>query len=135
MQSLADPALDPRHTEKLIKGAKNEPAHFAFGLGQTPDKSVMEVDRSKSGKALFELCRKEAGARKGAYGTVRIDGTTAVFACEKDEISDLAKAVLAYFKAHKIGLKARLAEDSGPPGTAPNRDEPAAPRPEAREKA
>jgi hypothetical protein len=107
-------ALDPALAEKLIRGAKARSVPFAFGLGATPDRSVLAVDKSKAGKSLFEICRKEGGAQKGAYGTVRIEGSTAVFACEKDGTPDLAKAVLAYFKANGIALKVALAPPPGP---------------------
>lgn len=101
-----DPALDPVRVEKMIRGAKAAPVSFAFGQGSKPDDSVMAVEKSKSGKALFELVRKEGGAKKGAFGTVQFVDGAARFVCEKDDLTDLHKAVILYFKANKISLKA-----------------------------
>lgn len=98
-------SLDPELVEKLIKGARAAPISFAFGLGATPDKSVMAADKLKAGKVLFELCRKEGGAKKGAFGAVLLGDGGAVFTCEKDDIPSLDKAIQAYFKAHRLNLR------------------------------
>lgn len=112
MPVATNPIFAPEHVEKLIKAARENPIFFAFGLGATPEKSVLAVDKLKPGKVLFELCRKEGGARKGAYGTVQFAETCPVFTCEKDEVPTLAKAILAYFKANKINLRVEIAAAS-----------------------
>lgn len=113
MPPVRDATLDPQRADKLIKGAREKPVSFAFGLGATPEKSVLAADKVKPGKGLFEICKAE-GCRKGAYGTVVFDGTSAVFSCEKVDIPSLAKAITGYFKANKIQLKVDVAAEDQP---------------------
>jgi hypothetical protein len=122
MSSNPNSPTDPSRVEKIIKGAKTDDVPFAFGPGATAELSVMAVDKTKAGKALLELCRKE-GAKKGAFGTVRLEGGTAVLTCRHNAVSQLEKAVLAYFKLHKISLKVDLAADVGELTAAEEEDE------------
>lgn len=110
MPTASNPILDPDRVGKLIKAAREHPVFFAVGLGATPDKNVVAADKTKAGKVLLDICRKEGGARKGAYGTVLITDEGAVFTCEKNEVPALGKVVLLYFKANKINLKAEIVE-------------------------
>lgn len=100
--------LDPDRAHKLIKAAR-APIAFAFLPGKTPDKSVLAVDKTKTGKALFELCKTESGLKKGAHGSVTSEGPLAVFTCDKDEVANLEQAILRYFKANGVTLKVELA--------------------------
>lgn len=116
------PALDPDRGEKLLKGARSAPVGFAFGLGRSPEESVLAVDKTKAPKALFALCKKEGGAKKGAYGTATFDSGTVVFACEKSDASGLARALIAYFKANKIALKVEVTGSSEEDGAVDDAD-------------
>lgn len=138
--------LDPDRAHKLIKAAR-QPIAFAFLPGKTPDKSVLAVDKTKTGKALFDLCKTESGLKKGAHGTVTSDGPLAVFTCDKDEVANLEQAILRYFKANGVTLKVELAtpdledaeeheaehEETPPPK--PRQDADPEPQDEARPKA
>lgn len=114
LPNVANPLLAPDRVEKLIKAAREAPVFFAFGFEAAPDRCVMAVDKAKAGKILFEICRKEAGSKKGAYGTVQLGDTAAVFTCEKDDAPTLAKAIQGYFKTHKINLRAEIAAAPDP---------------------
>ncbi len=110
--------LEPDRAHKLIKAAKT-PIPFAFVAGKTPAEGALAVDKTKTGRALFDLCKGETGLKKGAYGTVVAEGTAAVFTCEKDDVANLERALLAYFKAHRITLKPELATPDPEEGDEP----------------
>lgn len=105
------PALDPVRVERLLKAAKSEPLPFAFARDPKAETGILAADKTKTGKALLEICRKESGAKKGAYGTVSIDGVNATFVCERNELTQLSKALLGWLKAQKISLKVSVAAE------------------------
>jgi hypothetical protein len=111
MATSTHPALDPERVERLLKAAKNEPVPFAFARDPKSETGILAADKTRTGKALLELCRKETGAKKGAYGTVSVEGVNATFLCERNELTQLSKALLGWFKAQKLSLKVTVTEE------------------------
>lgn len=126
------PFLDPVRVEKLIKSAKAEAVAFAFALGATPDASLLAADKSKAGKALYDIARKEARSKKGAYGTVQMVETTAVFTCLHSDVPTLRRDLLAHFKLLGISAKIEVTDPPAdlPPPSDETPEEPNTPTPE-----
>ncbi|WP_445682290.1 hypothetical protein [Radicibacter daui] len=83
----------------------------------------MAVDKTKPAKALWDLCKKAANTRKGAFGTILFQNGTAVVQCEQNTTTQLARAMLAYFKANKISLKVEELAGDAPEATEDAADE------------
>lgn len=105
---MADAFSDPVLILKLIRGAKSAPVQFAFVQGSSPENSLLGVARRKPGKQIYAALKKEAGAAKGCWGSVSMEGGQAVFSCEKP-MSGFDKHLVKWLRLKKIRLKASLA--------------------------
>jgi hypothetical protein len=97
--------MDTAELKSLIAKAKREEIFFAVGRGKAPDESVLVLDRRKKPEVLFKVLRLENKAiKKGAWGTLVMDGSVAEFTPEKP-LSGLVKDLKAIFKREKISIK------------------------------
>lgn len=94
---------NPSDVLKAVKSASSKPIQFAFGIGASATDTKIAVDKSKTGEALFAILKK-AGAKKGFWGTVSYDGSSAVFTVEK-QTGDTQKMLEEHLKRAKTPLK------------------------------
>jgi len=77
--------FDPKELAFLLKKASNEPLSFAFGLGASPEQSVLVLHRKFAGKKLLKEIRNEnKDIAKGTFGQASTDGKVLELRLEKD---------------------------------------------------
>jgi hypothetical protein len=101
----------PEMLKRMFKKCKLQPVAFAFVEGE--EGMLLVMSDAQAGKALFEKAKKEAGARKGTFGTARLNGDTLELAVDKNFSGLKAKFTeLAKEEGFKI-KKCRIVDSTG----------------------
>ncbi|MDR3515050.1 MAG: hypothetical protein P4M00_04480 [Azospirillaceae bacterium] len=107
-----DPFAFEQVKARLAK-AKSTAMLFAFGVGATPGTDLLGLHPRRGGAALVRPLRARNGATKFAWGTVALDGSTAIFTCEEDPFGGMKRRLRALFAEWKLPLKVTVIGPSG----------------------
>lgn len=89
----------------LLARAKKKPLNFAFMLGKSGP--VLEAHPRKEFDVLIERAKKKGGGTRGAWGTMRVDGTFIVLDCQNEPPGSLGRLAKGYFvdRGHKYRIQ------------------------------
>lgn len=105
--------MEPPSDEELaalLMRTRKKPLSFAFGLGSTPENSVIVLHRKLPPDKLYKQMRMRSEVTsKGAFGIASSEGLTITLTCHRT-LSGLKRHVKTLFKQKGLSWKPKVVE-------------------------
>ena len=99
---------------RRFRQARRAPVQFAFGPVKDPSQSLLALHPRREGRMLFRALRKENGAKRGSWGTVKLEGRVASFTVTNKPIPELRKRIRSFLRHRELRFRVMIVEPGAP---------------------